>query len=70
MRSKWNPEKKRPHKITCRLLGDITPEGFIEFPKYALSKKAEVRRVCVKEYGTTRFLLGLIPKMNEKLKEV
>jgi len=67
--SKWNPEKKRPQKITGRLLGKITPEGFIESPKYALSKRAEIKKVCVKEYGATRFLLELISEINEKLKE-
>ncbi len=27
--SKWNPIKKRPQKITGKLLGKITPEGFV-----------------------------------------
>lgn len=67
--SKWNPEKKRAQKITGRLLGKITPEGFIESPKYALSKKAEIRRVSVKEYGATRFLLDLIPEMRDALRD-
>jgi len=67
--SRWNPEKKRAQKITGRLLGKITPEGFIESPKYALSKKAEVRRVSVREYGATRFLFDLMPEMNERLKK-
>ncbi len=31
--SKWNPKKKRAQKITGKILGRITPEGFIESPK-------------------------------------
>ena len=27
--SKWNPEKKRSQKITGKLIGKITPTGFI-----------------------------------------
>jgi len=48
----------------------VTPEGFIEFSKYALSKKAEVKRVCVKGYGATKFLFDLIGEMNQNLKEI
>ncbi|GLI54124.1 hypothetical protein [Thermodesulfovibrio yellowstonii] len=29
--SKWSPHKKRAQKITGRLLGKITPEGFIQY---------------------------------------
>ncbi len=68
--SRWNPEKKRAQKITGRLLGKVTPEGFIESPKYVLSKKAEIKKTVVKEYGATKFLFELIPEMNERLKEV
>ncbi len=34
--SKWNPEKKRSQKITGKLLGKITQEGFIESDKNKL----------------------------------
>jgi hypothetical protein len=53
--SKWNPEKKRPMKITGRLLGKITEEsGFVESDKERLRKQQlQIERVQVKEYGIT-----------------
>ncbi|MEJ5263895.1 MAG: hypothetical protein WHT29_01115, partial [Bacteroidales bacterium] len=52
--SKWNPEKKRPQKITGKLLGKITPEGFIESDKERLRKAFHTKPqgpFYVKEYG-------------------
>ena len=46
--SRWNPEKKRAQKITGRLLGKITKEGFIQSPKYALAQRP-IQSVVVKE---------------------
>jgi hypothetical protein len=34
--SKWNPDKKRAQKITGKLIGKITPEGFIGSSKEQL----------------------------------
>jgi hypothetical protein len=53
--SKWNTEKKRPVKITGRLLGKITEaDGFVESDKARLRKQQiMVERVHVKEYGIT-----------------
>lgn len=70
--SKWNPEKKRAQKITGRLLGKITPEGFVESPKYALSKRQtqQIQSIVVKEYGVSYFLLQLISDMITSLKEI
>jgi len=61
--SKWNPQKKRAQKITGKLLGKITPEGFIQSPKYALSHKP-LTSVVVKEYGATHFLWQLMSDLN------
>jgi transposase len=56
--SKWDPEKKRPQKITGKLLGRITKEeGFIESDKAKLRKKEIlVTSLVVKEYGVTAFI--------------
>jgi len=53
--SRWNPEKRRAQKITGKLLGKITPEGFVTSPKYALSHPPE-RSIPVREYGASWFL--------------
>jgi len=50
--SKWNPEKKRPQKITGKLLGRITPDGFIESKKQKLPPK----RLYIKSYGAVHFV--------------
>lgn len=60
VKSKWNPQKKRAQKITGRILGRVTPDGFIPSPKYELSKKPLIQSVTVKEYGATKFLLDIM----------
>ncbi len=45
-----HPEKKREQKITGKLLGKITPEGFFESEKYSLYKKTSIKEIIVKEY--------------------
>lgn len=59
--SKWSPEKKRPVKITGKLLGKITEaEGFVESEKARLRKQQlRVERVIVKEYGITAAINAL-----------
>jgi transposase len=56
--SKWDPEKKRPKKITGKLLGKITQEdGFIESDKAKLRKREfTVSKLSVKEYGIVAFI--------------
>lgn len=66
--SRWNPEKKRAQKITGRLLGKITPEGFIQSPKYALSQRP-IQSVIVKEYGASHFLWQLMSDVTVALQE-
>ncbi|GAB4406285.1 MAG: transposase [Thermodesulfovibrionales bacterium] len=66
--SRWNPEKKRAQKITGRLLGKVTPEGFIQSPKYALAQRP-IQSVVVKEYGASNFLWQLISDVNSALQD-
>ena len=58
--SKWNPDKKRAQKITGKLLGRVTPEGFIESDKQKLrdtiTQLAAVP-VYTKEYGASHFVV-------------
>jgi transposase len=56
--SKWDPDKKRPKKITGRIVGRITEEsGFIESDKAKLRKRElTVSRLAVKEYGITALI--------------
>jgi len=68
--SKWNPEKKRPQKITGKLLGRVTPQGFVESPKHQLHKKSlAVESLVVKEYGASRFIVDYMSEDIDKLKE-
>lgn len=66
--SRWNPEKKRAQKITGRLLGKITPKGFIQSPKYALSQRP-IQSVIVREYGASHFLWQLISDVTIALQD-
>ncbi len=52
--SKWNPEKKRPQKITERFLGTIKPEGLIPSKTDQLREKH--KSVSVKEFGASYFI--------------
>lgn len=57
--SKWNPEKKRAQKITGKLLGKITPEGFIESKRQQFQKKLDsilAQPIYTKSYGAVSFL--------------
>lgn len=70
--SKWNPEKKRSQKITGKLIGKITPTGFVESSKEQLRKqissKNDFSSVVVKEYGLTQFLETHFDDVIQKLK--
>jgi transposase len=71
--SKWNPEKKRAQKITGKLIGKITPEGFVESSKENLRKqlinKVDLSTVVVKEYGLTQFFQQHLNDLSDKLRE-
>jgi transposase len=57
--SKWNPEKKRSQKITGKILGKITPDGFVESKKQTLQKNLESvlnQPIPTKSYGAISFL--------------
>jgi len=70
--SKWIPEKKRSQKITGKLLGKITPEGFIESDKYKLRKINErslKNPPVVKEYGASDFILKYFADYSDLIKK-
>ena len=58
--SKWNADKKRPQKITGKILGKITPEGFVPSSKDGLRRSLatgpDLSTVAVKEYGLCCFI--------------
>lgn len=69
--SKWDPEKKRPKKITGKLLGKITQEqGFVISDKERLRKShREVEKLVVKEFGVTLLISSVLeqyPKLLQK----
>lgn len=60
--SKWDPQKKRSQKITGKLLGRITPEGFVQSDKHklrAMSNRVLKSPPVVKEFGITHLILTL-----------
>jgi transposase len=68
--SKWNPEKKRAQKVSGKLIGKITPEGFIESPKRILQSRVPViNSVIVKEYGACRFILHFMEDIINRLRD-
>lgn len=65
----WDPVKKRPRKITGKILGRITPEGFIESPKRKLEQTSQaVGSIQVKEYGASKFILDTMSDSIQKLR--
>ncbi|NPA46848.1 MAG: hypothetical protein GXO24_06515, partial [Chlorobi bacterium] len=71
--SKWDPEKKRPRKITGKLLGKITKEeGFVESPKRKLEremKNTKIESIAVKEYGASALINKHFDDYQELLKK-
>jgi transposase len=69
--SKWSPEKKRPVKITGKLLGRITEaQGFVESDKARLRRQQlQIERVQVKEYGITAAIEALFSDTLSALKQ-
>ncbi len=69
--SKWDSEKKRPKKITGRLLGKITQEeGFIISDKERLrNSQQKIEKLIVKEFGVSYLIssvLDLYPNLLQK----
>lgn len=67
--SVWDREKKRPRKITGKLIGKITPEGLVP------SEKAQLRNALqtspsVKEYGAYRICQQLLESELKTMKTV
>jgi transposase len=56
--SKWDPVKKRPRKVTGKLLGRITKDlGFVESDKAKLRKREiTVSKLTIKEYGVAALI--------------
>lgn len=67
IRSVWDPEKKRPKKVTEKFLGKITPEGVVK-PKYERVLES-IREISVKEFGASHFILSTSSWIIEPLKE-
>ncbi len=70
--SKWDPQKKRAKKITGKILGKITPEGFVESHKRKLEKQVNntniIHSVSVKEFGVTSFISEHLVQLIDPLK--
>lgn len=69
--SKWDPQKKRSQKISGKLLGKITPEGFVESDKYKLrqmSKPVLKTSPSIKEYGSSHLALTLFSEEADHIK--
>ena len=57
--SKWNPQKKRTQKITGKLLGKITPEGFVESKRQQFQRNLDAilnQPLSIKSYGAVFFI--------------
>ncbi|RLC65826.1 MAG: hypothetical protein DRI52_12705 [Chloroflexi bacterium] len=67
IKSKWNPEKKRSQKVTGKLLGKVTPNGFVESKRRQDERKLDAilsQTISTKSYGAVCFLFQ---QMNESL---
>ena len=67
IKSKWNPEKKRAQKVTGKLLGKVTPNGFVESKRRQYEKKLDAmlsQSISTKSYGAVCFTFQ---QMNESL---
>lgn len=60
--SKWDPDKKRPKKITGKLLGKITEkEGFVVSDKERLrARNPLITHLSVKEYGVSFLITSIL----------
>lgn len=72
--SVYDPELKRPKKITGKILGKITKEdGFIESDKGKLRQSAQkgfdAATLSIKEYGFTSFLHSQCDELNVSLQK-
>jgi hypothetical protein len=60
--SRWDPKKKRPQKISGKIIGRITEkDGLIPSSKRMLREKANksqpIKQVSTKEYGASQFII-------------
>lgn len=69
--SKWCPEKKRPKKITGKILGKITEkDGFVESEIARLRRREKtIKELSVKEYGVTSFIENNLGEYETLLKK-
>ena len=59
--SKWNPEKKRTQKITGKILGKITPDGFVASKRQQFQKELDSmlnQAISIKSYGAIAFIFA------------
>lgn len=71
--SKWNADKKRSQKITGKILGKITQEGFVPSSKDGLRRSLatgpDLSGVAVKEYGLCCFIQQHLKDLLARLAE-
>lgn len=71
--SKWDPVKKRPRRITGKLLGRITPDGLLESAqrqsRKSLAQQERLAQLAVKEYGISYFIQTALKAYLEKLEK-
>ena len=70
IRSKWDPKKKRSKKITGKLIGKITSDGFKsnKNKQPTLSQLLKEINPSVKEYGMTYFINNHLSDLTSKIK--
>ena len=64
-KTKYNPETKKSTKVSGKMLGKITPTGFI--PKRV--KAAALREIEVKEYGASHYFMANSQSILDRLRE-
>lgn len=69
--SKWDPEKKKPKKVTDGCIGRITEQdGFIPNSAFVLkSKKDEIHNVKIKHFGVYELFSQLSKEISKKIRE-
>lgn len=70
VKSKWNKEKGRPQKITCKYLGRITETGLVVPKVKQKQEKVAKSSIPVKEYGACSFMMKTAEPIQKRLTEV
>jgi transposase len=69
--SQWDPVKKRPRRITGKLIGRITPEGLTPSgqrqPRQSSAQQERLSQLTVKEYGISHFIQTSLKGYLDKL---